>query len=882
MGADSNLLFGLLALQVGLIDQAKLVAAFQAWMLDKARPLAEHMTARGDLDSDDRAAVNALVNRHLKRNDGNPEKSLAAIPAARYAGAALAKIGDPDIENTLYHAGVGTTHRGGDDATECGAGTDGTATYSHRSATGDLQRFLILRPHARGGLGAVFVALDTELNREVALKQILDTHADDPISRQRFLLEAKVTGGLEHPGIVPVYGLGSYANGRPFYAMRFVRGESLKDAVDRFYGEPRRVSAGSPREPGRVIAGSPREPGRLSAASPGGHPNTIRGAQATPLAFRQLLRRFVDVCNAIDYAHSRGILHRDIKPATIILGKHGETLVADWGLAKAIGAAETRSGERSLLASATGGSSETLPGSALGTPAYMSPEQAGGDRKRLSARSDVYSLGATLYYVLTGTPPLAADDVGALVSAVQRGEIRRPRAIDPSIDRALEAVCVKAMAFKPEDRYATAQAFADDVERWMAGEPISAWREPLSVRVRRWARRHRTAVTAAAAALLVALAGLAAVLVVQTASKRDLALSNVQLTSANTELRRSFVREGAARVRAQKRFDLAKKAVEAYYTGASEDVLLKQPELEDLRNRLLSTALDFYRELGADLDNDPEAAVDPKAQSELARSNIRVARIIDEVSSISDAERAFRQALAMHRKLAERKPPDVEWRIGMGDCLSRIGWLLLRAGRSDESMRHYLEAQAILQPLVNERSDALGAREDLAWCIGGIASLQARAGHHESARRSREKVLEIREGLVQADPKIVEWQANLAATVHDLGVHAHNLGHTEEALEFYRRALGLKKKLADEHPGLSRLQDELAAVYNDLANAALEQRGGEPEAMRLYCDSLAIREKLVQSHPTVSRFQNRLSMQYYNIGLVLAQRGRWDAATDHF
>ena len=191
------------------------------------------------------------------------------------------------------------------------------------------------------------------------------------------------------------------------------------------------------------------------------------------LELRKLLRRFLDVCNAIDYAHSRGVIHRDIKPANIILGKHGETLVVDWGLAKAVGRADPSVGEQTIAPSSSG-SSETLPGSALGTPAYMSPEQAGGDLDRLGPRSDVYSLGATLYCLLTGKPPFEGDDIGEILRRVQAGDFRAPREVDPSLDKALEAVCLKAMATKPEDRYASCRALAEDVERWMADEPVTA------------------------------------------------------------------------------------------------------------------------------------------------------------------------------------------------------------------------------------------------------------------------------------------------------------------------------------------------------------------------------------------------------------------------
>jgi tRNA A-37 threonylcarbamoyl transferase component Bud32 len=320
--ADRHLLFGLLALQNGIISQVQLVAAFQAWTLDKARTLADHLEARGDLTGAKRALLEALAEVHLEAHDGDVGMSLAAVSAGKSTRESLARIGDPNIQATLDRAASAHV------STEDGD-VDRTTSYAVGSATSDGQRFRVLRPHARGGLGAVFVAVDTELNREVALKQILDHHADDPTSRQRFLIEAEITGGLEHPGIVPVYGLGTYDGGRPYYAMRLIRGDSLKEAIERFHGDAARKA----------------DPGRRS------------------LELRKLLRRFTDVCDAIDYAHSRGVLHRDIKPGNIIVGKHGETLVVDWGLAKPLGEVEqtSNSGERALVPSSASGSAETLP-----------------------------------------------------------------------------------------------------------------------------------------------------------------------------------------------------------------------------------------------------------------------------------------------------------------------------------------------------------------------------------------------------------------------------------------------------------------------------------------------------------------------------------------
>jgi serine/threonine-protein kinase len=481
--ADGNLLFGILALQMDFISRDALVQAMNAWVLDKAKPLGRILLEQQALNADEHDLLQALVQKHIDKHGGDAQKSLASLSSLGSARQHLHQIADGELHQSLAH--VAANRADEDDLFA-------TRPPSVGALTSAGLRFRRLRPYAKGGLGEVFVALDAELHREVALKEIQDRHADNPDSRARFLLEAEITGGLEHPGIVPVYGLGSYADGRPYYAMRFIPGDSLQEAIARFH------KADTPR----------REVGERA------------------LALRQLLGRFVDVCDAIAYAHSRGVLHRDLKPGNVMLGAYGETLVVDWGLAKAMGSQTTEENgtvlERPLQPQSHISGTPTQMGAAVGTPAYMPPEQAAGRLDLLGPASDVYGLGAMLYSLLTGKAPVMGGELGEVLRKVQAGDFPRPRQVKRDVPAALEAVCLKAMALKPEERYPTPRALAADVERWLADEAVGAWREPLSMRIRRWVGHHRTLVSTTATVLLMATVSLmAATVLLQEANKRE-------------------------------------------------------------------------------------------------------------------------------------------------------------------------------------------------------------------------------------------------------------------------------------------------------------------------------------------------------------------------
>jgi serine/threonine-protein kinase len=862
--ADRNLLFGILALQMNFISRDALITGMQAWVLDKAKPIGQILAELGKLRPEHRAMLETLVDAHVRAHGNDPQKSLRALSSVSSVQDDLGQIADADVQATLVPLSQHELP---------------TLPPSPPAAFGC--RFRILRPYARGGLGEVFVANDEELNREVALKEIQAQYAGQSEHHARFLREGEITGGLEHPGIMPVYGMGTYPDGRPFYAMRFIHGDSLQEALRRFH----------------------------SRDKPG------RDAQERSLALRELLGRFVDVCKAIAYAHSRGVLHRDLKPGNVMLGKYGETLVVDWGLAKALGKGADNHTDGTGLASAGetptsaiteaptlmpkshGGGNEsnasaapaadnaevfperpivprsttakemaTQMGQAIGTPAYMSPEQAAGRLDQLGPASDIYSLGATLYNLLTGQPPFQETDIGLLLTHVQLGEFPRPRAIKNAVPAALEAVCLRAMALHQSKRYGSAQELAAEVERWLADEPVEAYLEPPSARLGRWSRRHKALVAGAVALLMTAVASLSIGLVVVNHEQKR----TQDALELAEDRRREAERERENVIRSEAEVQSQRKAVETHRAQLltslnSLAILLKTTGQYQKAEQTFRKSLIEQEKLVTQFPDVP----DYRLQWAMGCSNL--GNLLQDISDLPRAEEAYRQALTIQRKLASEHPDVSQYQQHLARILINLANLLVRVNKQTEAAESYLAGLELQKKLTQQFPNDPDLRKELARSYNNLGNLFLATNRFKEGEDAHRKALELKVALVRDFPKEPVNRLELGRSSIGFASALAANHHPEDAEKTYHGAVKVLKDLVADIPAVPEYRWELAYCYLKLGEL-LGDIGKSSEAETAFRQALPLYEKLSADSPTVADYRNEVATTLQRLADLLIAR----------
>ncbi|MFL5244808.1 MAG: protein kinase domain-containing protein [Gemmataceae bacterium] len=688
-----------------------------------------------------------------------------------------------------------------------------------------------LAPHAKGGLGEVLTATDPQLHRTVAVKRLQDKHAHNPDVQRRFLLEAEITARLEHPGVVPVYALTHDDHNSPVYAMRFIQGQTLGHAIGAYHAGP-----------------------------------------PDPLLFRRLLQTFLQVCQTVAYAHSRGVIHRDLKPQNVMLGKFGETLVVDWGLAKVVGRPEevrTITAEETLIPESVGlgSGSETLLGSAVGTPAYMSPEQAAGRWDVVVQASDVYSLGAVLYTLLTGKPPLEKSNWPEIQQKIQQGDFPRPRQVRADVPRVLEAVCLRAMAVKPADRYSSVEALATDMEHWLADEPVAAYREPVGNRLARWGRRHRALVAGAAALLLTTVAALAVGLILlgkagtRTEQQRQLAEDNFAEAQHQRDL---------ARVN----FQMARHAVDDYFVQVSESTLLKYPGLQPLRKQLLESALKYYQDflnLGRD---------DPELQTELAQAYFRVGNITMEIGTKEDALNAYQRARDLYKTLSQDYPKNSSFRSNLAQTYRGIGRMELQTGRVGEASLSFQKAIDLGEELFATNPDVPEFQRDLALSYNNLGFSQHNNSQPKAGLRSLERAISTWKRLIKKHPDAV-FQSGMGMSYSNLGWYLTLAGRMTEALEATRQAVATNAEAVRENSTDPGFRNKLGIALDNLGNQYYF--ADQPtQAREAYERALVVAEALARENPAVIEFQERLVLYHIDLGHLLLHAGQDDKAQKSF
>jgi serine/threonine protein kinase len=680
------------------------------------------------------------------------------------------------------------------------------STDSERSeptASPSVRGYEILGELGRGGMGVVYKARQLRLNRIVALKMILAGDHASPEAGLRFLAEAESIARLHHPHIVQIFAFGD-CDGRPYFEMEYVAGGSLAERLD---GTPR-----PPREAARLVE---------------------------------------TLARAIHEAHQLGIVHRDLKPANILLSADGVPKIADFGLAKCLNVDNALTRTHLIV----------------GSPSYMAPEQAGQSTTPIGPAADVYSLGAILYELLAGRPPFQAATVLETLEQVRLDQPIAPSRLQPKLPRDLVTICLKCLEKEPSRRYPSAIDLADDLKRFEAGQTIRARPVGSFERVWRWCRREPI-VASLAIALLVGLIGVATQWWRAESHLSDALYergraeeSRRRQIEANCALELSIEAERTTRRRAQTRFDAAMKALNEFDSITNDPALLRDPQLEALRGKLLRTELGFYKELQASLEEDASS----EARLALSDASMRVAYLSWELGLQEEALATYRQALVLVEQLAAASPSDSKLQAALATCYTRIGFTLRTRGNSAQALAPYERAREIQEKLAREDPADPHLQETFSWTLSNIGVIEQDLGRLAEAIQLHEHTIAIHNGLVKMHPTNPRYRSDLAWCWRYLCMAHFTRGDSASALELAERAAVVHEELVAAHREdvefrwrLARCLDEVGRIRTRSGRPA--DAAGSLERSSEFYDSVA-RDNPVPYRLDVARNQLNLAHQ---------------------
>ncbi|MFM7846062.1 MAG: protein kinase domain-containing protein [Planctomycetota bacterium] len=651
------------------------------------------------------------------------------------------------------------------------------AAGTETRANSPTERFQILDKLGEGGMGRVTIAWDRELERRVALKEIRLSEADDEHYQRRFQQESQITARLEHPGIIPIYARGLFAEERPYYAMRLIAGgnsSTMQQAIDELHQ----------------------------------HSHNLVDFKRNK---RELVRRLIHVCNTVAYAHSQGICHRDLKPENILFGPFGETIVVDWGLAYEFqhvrspsSSAERQLTETNLTDNHSGTTDRSDANrdqrSFAGTRGYVAPECQLQQPITNWPALDVYSLGAVLYGIITGRSPW---------------ESPAPRQLNPRISRSIEAICLKAMNSSVSERYASPLQLATDLENYLVGEPISVLREPWWERTFRWMGRHRRFMTASGL-LLCGFSSIAITCaVLEMEHNRDLTKRNLELlTARNQEIEQRQAAENAKRladeksVIAQRHEQRAISAIQSFAETVSNDQVMKlSPELQGLRRELLQKPIRIYEQLDAELSLASENSLDHQEQLAVVAARLtQLSTIANELSAATQWNDKSLERYYQLLSLIDQQPI----RDSFTADSKREKKARARLGLADSYRQKSLLISQGNQPL--EATDYLN---------------QARLQYDQVEDDSRWRLLKLR-----GRSTVLATLAMNQAQLHDLAAVAQTFDQAIQDRQAIVDLLSSDHSAISEDPDrqLQQARDDLADLKQDQANIYLLKRLGDRSA----------------------------------------------------